>query len=268
MCPRRTLIDESSRQPKVSFGYRFAILTAGLFLLVITSPIHAGESHHFAATHGLRASFYVIGGQYTIYVYAKRPVLGSYAPESRECIFGGNLQRIWPTHDDMSLGSGIVISTIVPHKIGPKSLTLPTGLYALYVPALTKCDWKFFLVSTNENLAGVAPVMMLKRASATSSMDPAASASLTEPVRFYAQFRTDHDKTANVSGEAQFIHDGKVVSSLPLSSGTDENGASFVAVDVTWKPETAQYLGVSTVKFIVTIGPTECTATGDFTLTR
>jgi hypothetical protein len=262
---------------------RLAILTAGLFLLVITSPIHAGESHYFAATHGLRASFYVIGGQYTIYVYAKRPVVGSYAPESRECIFGGNFQRIWPTHDDMSLGSGIVVSTIVPHRIGPKPLTLAAGLYALYVPALTTCDWKFSIISTSENSSGVAPVTMLKRVSASNEiarievlgdavrynpMDPAASASITEPVRFYAQFRTDHDKAENVSGEVQFIHDGRMVSSLPLSSGTDENGASFVAVDVTWKPETAQYLGASTVKFIVRIGPTEYTTTGEFTLTR
>jgi hypothetical protein len=268
MCVPRTLAAEVSRQPKVSFGYRRAILTAVLFLLVITSPAQAGESHHFAATHGLRASFYVIGGQYTIYIYAKRPVLGSYAPESRECIFGGNFQRIWPTHDDVSLGSGIVITTIVPHKIGPKPITLTAGLYALYIPALTTCDWKFSLVSTNENLAGVAPVTMLKRTSANNSMDPAASASITEPVRFYAQFRTDHDKTANVSGEAQFVHDRKIVSSLPLSSGMDENGASFVAVDVTWKPETAQYLGASTVKFVVRIGGAEYTATGEFTLTR
>jgi hypothetical protein len=100
----------------------------------------------------------------------------------------------------------------------------------------------------SENSAGVARVTMLKRASASNAiarievlgdlvrynpMDPAASASIIEPVRFCAQFRTNHDKTENVSGEVQFIHDGRMVSSLPLSSGADENGASFVAVDVT-----------------------------------
>jgi hypothetical protein len=137
MCPRKTLLEKASHVSKVSLGFRLTILTAGLFLLATSSPIYAGESHHFAGTHGLRASFYVIGGHYTIYVDAKRPVLGAYAPESRECIFGGNFQRIWPTHDDMSLGSGIVISTIVPQKIGPKPLTLTAGLYALYIPALT-----------------------------------------------------------------------------------------------------------------------------------
>jgi hypothetical protein len=168
----------------------------------------------------------------------------------------------------MSLGSGILISTIVPHKIGPKPITLAAGLYALYIPALTTCDWKVFLVSTSDNLAGVAPVTMIRTSAATNPAEPAASASMAEPVRFYAQFRTDHDVTANVSGEAQFIHDGKIVSSLPLKSGTDENGATFVAVDVTWTPETAQYLGASTVKFVVRIGPSEYAATGEFTLTR
>jgi hypothetical protein len=43
MRARRTLVHEALRQPKVSFGYRFAVLIAGLFLLVITSPTHAGN---------------------------------------------------------------------------------------------------------------------------------------------------------------------------------------------------------------------------------
>lgn len=109
---------------------------------------------------------------------------------------------------------------------------------------------------------------MIRGTAGTNSTEPAASASMAEPVRFYAQFRTDHDKTTDASGEAQFIHDGKVVSSLPLKSGTDENGATFLAVDVIWSPETAQYLGASTVKFVVRIGPAESTSTGEFTLTR
>ena len=260
-----------------------ALLIGGLLALLGASPVRAGESYFYAATHALRASFYVIGGQYSIYVNARRPIVGPYAPESHRCIFGGNLQRIWPTHDALSLGAGVTISTIVPWKIGPKPITLPAGLYALYVPPLTTCDWKFILVSTSENAAGVTPVMMFKQASASNEaarvgvlgdpvrfnpMDPAVSASLTEPVRFYAQFRTDHDKAEPVSGELQFIHDGKVISSLPLRSGTDENGASFFAQDVVWKPETAQYLGTNTANFIVKIGSAEFTSTGEFTLTK
>jgi hypothetical protein len=65
------------------------------------------ESHLYAATHGLGASFYLIGGQYDLYVYAKRPIVGPYAPASRSFLVGGNLRRVWPTHDVMSLGSGI-----------------------------------------------------------------------------------------------------------------------------------------------------------------
>src|SRR5580693_5244644 len=96
------------------------MLAVGMLAVPTAAPIYATESHFYAATHGLSASFYLIGGQYDIYVYAKRPVVGLYAPESRSCIFGGTFQRVWPSHDAMSLGSGIVISTIVPHKIGPR----------------------------------------------------------------------------------------------------------------------------------------------------
>jgi hypothetical protein len=258
------------------------LLIAGMLALLTTAPTYAGESHFYAATHGLRASFYLIGGQYDIYVYAKRPIAGSYAPASRSCIFGGNFQRIWPTHDAVSLGSGIVISTIVPHKIGPSPLTLPAGLYAIYIPALTTCDWKFVLNSTSEDPAGIAPVTMFKAAPASKEiarvgllgdpvrynpLDPAVSASLNEPVRFYAQFRTDHDKREMVSGTMQLIHDGKTVSTMPLKFSNDEQSATVFTADVIWQPSDAKYLGNNTVKFMVTIGSAEFTSVGQFTLT-
>jgi hypothetical protein len=185
----------------------------------------------------LSASFYVIGGRYDIYVYAKRPIAGPYAPESRSCIFGGNLQRVWPTHDAMSLGSGITISTIVPHKIGPGTITVPASLYTIYIAPLTTCDWKFALNSTSEDPAGITPVTMFKAAPVNREMarigilgdqirfnalDPATSAPLNEPVRFYAQFRTDHDKREMVSETMQIIHDAKIVSTMPLKFVTDE----------------------------------------------
>jgi hypothetical protein len=223
---------------------------------------HGGESHFYAATHGLRGSFYLIGGQYSLYVYAKRPILAYDAPETRECLFGGNLQRVWPTHDAWSLGAGILISTIVPHKIGPKPLTLPAGLYALYVTTLTDCNWQFILTSTSENPAGIAPVTMLTRGQL------AVSASVREPVRFYAQFRTDHNKAETVSGTMQLIHDGKVITTLPLKPDIDEQSACVFVADVIWKPEASQYLGTNTVKFIVKIGSAEFTSTGEFTLTQ
>ena len=222
---------------------------------------HGGESHFYAATHGLRGSFYLIGGRYSLYVYAKRPILGYDAPETRECLFGGNLQRVWPTHDAWSLGAGILVSTIVPHKID-KPLTLPAGLYALYVTTLTDCDWHFSLISTSEDPAGIAPVTMLTRGQL------AVSASVREPVRFYAQFRTDHNKAETVSGTMQLIHDGKVITTMPLKPGIDEQSACVFVADVIWKPEASQYLGTNTVKFIVKIGSAEFTSTGEFTLTQ
>src|ERR1700730_9040535 len=123
--------------------YRMVIVLSGILAVLTAAPTYAAESHFYSATHGLSASFYVIGGRYDIYVYAKRPIAGPYAPECRCRIFGVNLQRVWPTHDVMSLGSGITISTIVPHKIGPGTITVPAGLFAIYISALTTCDWKF-----------------------------------------------------------------------------------------------------------------------------
>ncbi len=259
------------------------ILLAGILAVLTVATTYAAESHFYAATHGLSASFYVIGGRYDIYVYAKRPVIGSYAPESRSCIFGGNLQRVWPTHDVMSLGSGITISTIVPHKIGPSTITVAAGLYAIYISALTTCDWTFVLNSTSEDPAGITPVTMFKAAPLSkeivrtgllgdqirlNALDPAASASLNEPVRFYAQFRTDHDKREMVSGTMQMIHDGKVVSTAPLKFITDEQSATVFIADVMWEPSDAKYLGKNTVKFIVTIGSAQFTSDGEFTLTQ
>lgn len=262
---------------------RLVILLGGIFAVLTAVPTYAGESHFYAATHGLGASFYLIGGQYDIYVNAKRPILGPYDPASRSCLFGGNLQRVLPTHDVISLGSGITISTIVPHKIGPSPITLSAGLYAIYISALTTCDWKFVLNSTNEDAAGITPVTMFKGAPLSkeiarigllgdqirvSALDPAASASLNESVRFYAQFRTDHDKREMVSGTMQIIHDGKVVSTAPLKFITDEQSATVFVADVMWEPSDAKYLGKNTVKFIVTIGSAQFTSDGEFTLTQ
>src|ERR1700730_15204333 len=84
-----------------------------LMLSVLVTSAHAGESYFYAGTSSFSAEFSLIGGQYTLYLYAKRPVTGYVSPESKSCIFSGNLQRVWPTQDAVSLGSGIRISTLV-----------------------------------------------------------------------------------------------------------------------------------------------------------
>jgi len=110
----------------------FLFMLSFLMLSALVTPAHAGESYFYAGTSSFSAEFYLIGGQYTLYLYAKRPVTGYISPASKSCIFGGNLQRVWPTQDAVSLGSGITISTLVPHKIGPAPLTHARGP----VPAL------------------------------------------------------------------------------------------------------------------------------------
>jgi len=251
-----------------------AILVIAMLSIWATAAC-AGESYFYSGTGARSASFYLIGGQYTLYMYAKRPIKGYYTPESGRCIFGGNLQRVWPTHEVMSLGSGVTLTTIVPHKIGPAPVTLPAGLYALYIAPLTDCDWHFSLESTSQNTAGLAPVQMLRRDKALDSsnskggLESSSTGSLKDQVQFYAQYRTDHDANVPVSGDLQIIHDATIVQTFPLNIGHDvASGASTFFLDIHWDQSDSQYLGKNTVKFIVRIGSAELTSVGEFELTR
>lgn len=234
-------------------------------LSVSATPARAVESYFYQGAAGFSGSFFLLGGEYSLYVYAKRPLKGPYAPESKSCLFGGNLERVSPGNEAVSLGSGITISTIVPYKIGPKSLMLAPGLYHLYIPTLTTCDWKFVINSTNQNTAGVAPVQMFKIAKG--SAEPSSTASVNDRVEFSAQYRTDHDAQIPVTGTVQIINGGKVVQTLPLQlDKIRASGATVLYVDVQWEQSDAKYLGKNTVKFVVQIGPTTFTSTGEFTL--
>jgi hypothetical protein len=249
---------------------KFAATTVaitGVLAAVATVPATAAESYLYHGTSGRRTSFFLIGGQYTLYVYAKRPLTYRSDPASQSCIFGGNFQRVWPTHEVMSLGAGITISTIVPHKIGPRPIALPAGLYALFIPTLTSCDWKFILGSTSDNPAGVAPVTMLKRY--LDRVEPIETAAIGDVVQFYAQYRTAHDEKAPVSGMIQFVHDGQVVRTSPIGVGFDsDSGGNAFFLNWKWAPEDAKYLGKNTVSLSVRLGSAEFTSTGDFTLTK
>jgi hypothetical protein len=226
----------------------------------------AKESYAYAGEQGFSTSFFLIGGQYTIYVNAKRPVKGYSTPSSRSCIFGGNFERVWPTVDSMSLGAGVTISTIVPHKIGPAPLTRPPGLYKIYIASLTSCNWVVSLESTNQNTAGVAPVRMLKAGKGT--MDYAETASVGDQVEFYAQYRTEHDIQVPVSGVLQIINGGNLVATYPLNVGLDKASlANALYVYVQWAPGDAKFAGKNTAKFVIKMGSKEYTSTGDFTLT-
>jgi hypothetical protein len=233
-------------------------------LSISARPVRAEEAYFYRGTAGFAKTFYLLGGQYSLYVYAARPLNGN-TPESRSCLFGGVFERISPTPNSMSLGSGITISTIVPHKIGPQTLTLIAGVYHLYVPTLTTCEWKFVINSTNQNTAGVQPVQMYNLAKGSAELS--ATASVKDRVEFYAQYRTEHDAQAPVSGVLQTIHDGKVIQTFPLRLDKDRlSGATALFVDVQFSPDDLKYLGANTVKFVVQIGAATFTSTGDFKL--
>jgi hypothetical protein len=249
-------------KPKLSASVSFCVATLSIF----GSTARAKEAYAYSGQQGFSTSFFLIGGQYTIYVHAKRPIRAYSSPSSRSCIFGGNFQRVWPTEDSMSIGAGITISTIVPHKIGPAPLALPAGLYKIYIAISTDCDWSFNLESTDQNVAGVAPVRMLKAGKA--AMEYSETASVRDQVQFYAQYRTERDIKVPVSGVLQIINGGKVVATYPLNDGLDRVSlANALYINLQWEQSDVKYLGKNTAKLVINLGSAQFTSTGDFILT-
>lgn len=237
-------------------------------LLIFATSAEAKESYYYHGDSGFAGEFNLIGGQYTLFVWARRPIKGYNAPETRSCAFGGNLQRVWPTQDNaVMLGSGVLISTIVPYKLGPVPLPLPAGRYRLFIATLTDCNWDFSVENTDENTAGLAPLRMINIGKG--GIRPVKSASVADKVQFMAQYRTDHNVQAPVSGVVQIIHGGTVVYTFPLVAGAEiAMYASAVFANVQFDQSDRKYLGNNTVKFIVKIGTQEFTALGEFTLTE
>jgi hypothetical protein len=224
------------------------------------------EAYWFTGREAITASFYLIGGNYSLYVYARRPTTYASDPASQSCFFNGNFQRVSPTPDVLRIGTAVPIATIVPYKLGPTSVNFPSGLYALYVASLTNCDWKFVLNSTADNEAGIAHVGMFRQGSRGTDLIDAAT--LGDKVGFYAEFRSAKDEKVPASGTAQFVHEGVVFLQAPLTVARDSNSADYFYANVVFAPEYIKYVGKNTVKFDVKIGGNEFTSTSEFTLTR
>lgn len=246
-------------------GLGTAMLFVFSTLLIFATSAEAKEGYAHRGNSGFADEFYLIGGKYTLFLFAKRPIKGYNAPETRSCVFGGALQRVWPNQEPpITLGSGVLVSTIVPHKLGPVELPLPPGRYRLFIATLTDCDWGFSLENTDDNSAGLAPIKMLK---IVKGDIPVESASVGDQVQFLAQYRTDHNVQAPVSGVVQIIHGGTVVYTFPLQVGTETAMyASAVFANVHFDQSDRKYLGKNAVKFLVKIGTQEFTSTGEFTL--
>jgi hypothetical protein len=231
----------------------------------LTPSAHADEGHIYRGVSGFGTEFFLIGGQYHLYVNAQRNFGRVATSLNRACTFVGHFSRMALATDttiDLPMGGPAQITTF--GYTLDRQVTLPPGLYRLHLD--TDCLWKFFIVSTAENAAGLAQVTMsVTTAGQTQS---STTVSLRDHPRFSADFRTDHNATQSVSGTLQVIHDGKVVGTFPLQSGVGLPVRSqFVFVDLTWEPGDAKYVGKNIATLVVKIGPTEFTSSEEFTLT-
>jgi len=243
------------------------VFAAAAFVTVAVcmTPARADEGHSYSGDGGYVADFYLIGGQYQLYEYAK---LGPAAIRlHHSCIFGGHFSRLLPDQETMRMGPVTIATTLVPYRINLNSVAMPAGLYRLYIASSTDCPWSFDVISTQENPSGVASVQMVKMNGTDRHLT--ATASLADTVEFSADFRTDHNAVEQVSGNMQILHEGEIVRDVPLQSGTAVPlRGNFFYGNVQWGPSDAKYVGTNTVKFAVKIGPKEFTSTAEFTLTQ
>lgn len=240
-------------------------MTATLLFAALVVPGYARESHFYKGDSGFSTTFNLIGGKYTIYVYAHFiRNFKTHSPDS--CVFIGNLQRAWPTHDSAELGGPVPLRNPIPYKLGPSPVTLPAGRYALYVASMSDCEWEFLLESAPENASGVSEPQMFT--SGSTGLRVAATASVHDAVRFTSQYRTSGDAAVPVSGELRVAHDGKIVRTIPVKLGIDKAmQASIVYAPVQWTSADAQYAGKNTATIVLKIDGKDYTTRTEFMLT-
>src|SRR5690242_4964386 len=195
-------------------------VTVAALFAALAIPGYARESYFYHGDSGFSTTFNLIGGKYTIYVYAH--FVRNYKTHSPDsCVFMGNLQRTYPTHDSAQLGGPVPLRNPIPFKLGPSPVTLAAGRYALYVASMSDCEWKFLLVSAPENTSGVSEPQMFTAGS--NGQRISATASVQDVVQFTAQYRTSGDAAVPVSGELQVLHNGKVVRTVPVKLGIEKD---------------------------------------------
>jgi hypothetical protein len=240
----------------------FAIAVVAILMALAAIPAHAGEGYFYQGFNGFSSSFYLVGGQYTIYVNAKLPT-SAFNTKAQPCIFGGVFERVSPKPDSMTLGPGAAITTGVQYTIKP-TVTLPAGLYQVKITTLTTCSWNFDIISTGQSTTGISQLQMLKKTPVGLAM--ATTASLSDTVQFYVSYRSKNSQP-KVSGTLQIINGGQVVQSLPVRDAYLGRCNVFL-VELQWEPRDSKYLGKNFAKMTVKIGEEEFTTTAEFTLMR
>jgi hypothetical protein len=234
-----------------------AILASSLLVLI---PAYGDEGHVYDGSSAFATSFFLIGGKYHLYAFARFRA----HPLHKSCVFGAHFSRLLPTQDTLHMSPG-VLSTIVPYKLDIPSAALPAGLYRFYVASATDCPWSFSVVSTADNVAGMSSVQLVRLDGRDSGMTD--TARLNDRVRFSADIRTDHNAVVNVSGTMQILHDGQIVRTAPLQTGNALPArGDMLWADVQWNPADAKYAGRNIVRFAAKIGSEEFASMGEFTL--
>lgn len=241
-------------------AFTFAVIAILMALKPV--PAHAAEGYFYQGFTGFNASFYLVGGQYTIYANARLPT-SPFNTNPQPCVFGGVFERVSPSPQAMTLGGVAPLTTGVQYTIKPV-LELQGGLYHLKIAALTTCNWNFNIISTGSNKTGVSQVQMLKKT--PSGMATADTASLSDTVEFYVSYRSKAT-SPQVSGTLQIVNGGQVVESFPVQDAYIDRCNVFL-VALHWGPNDAKLLGKNTAKMTVKIGAEEFTSSAEFTLTR
>ena len=239
------------------------LLLAALLLSCMPCAADAREDYMYGTTGGYRTTFAIAGGSYEMYIDARNPA--GITQVRGTCAFGGTFQRIDGPGQAVSFGNGVRVGPL--HYQLDRKYTLPAGYYALDVVPSSDCLWKFILESTPGNPAALAPLQMF---SVTPNGNvPTTTTAMGQKVEFHAQYRTNNDAAAPVSGTGQLLHNGAVVESFPLQVTTDpDTKAPMVGVGYTFDGDSAKYIGKDTARFIVTIGGKRFTTSTDFTVTR
>jgi hypothetical protein len=259
--------------PRNSSTKRFAsrplvLLGIGLLTALAPAPAHAGEGYMYSGVGPMAQSFYLMGGQYELYVHAQAyGVVPS--PSDSPCIFGGVLGRIAPVLDQViHLGPGsLTVFPPAPYLFNP-TLTLPAGIYRFDLNASTNCTWKLLIGSTANNTADLGVLQMARRSAG--ALRASATASVRDTVQFYAAYRTDHNaQHVPFSGTLAIINGGRVVQTFPVVlAGHDNFSASEIFyIYVQFDASDAKYVGKNTAKMIVKIGESAFTSSVEFTLT-
>jgi hypothetical protein len=244
-----------------------ALVKVLVIVAVMVSAGFARESRAFAGEGGLSRSFTLIGGKYDIYVYAKNPSRSTYSGARRSCVFGGNLQQVGSPNNAIPFGNGVTVGSVIGYKLGPETISLPAGTYSVFVATATNCAWHVTLQSSDDNGAGVAGVQV--GTDLDDLTKTTAKVSLRDQVQFLAQYRTDHVREVPVSGRLELIHRGRVMRTIPLKLGTDNDSlASVIYQVVKWEPGDAKLLGKNTARMVVTIDGKEYVSSADFDITQ